>query len=88
MRDFFPQIWCNIWSSSGYLGCTEFACLVPSLISQELDGVSFMLLTCSTLTDVLTDSPSTEPTLTERDAVALCSSVARVKYSYFTAFSG
>ena len=39
-----------------------------------------MLLTCSTLTDVLR--------LGERDAAALCSHVARVKYTYFTAFSG
>ena len=48
--------------------------------AQDLDGVSFMLLTLSTLTEVLE--------LSERDAVALCTHVSRVKYTYFTAFSG
>ena len=47
---------------------------------QELDGVSFMLLTWSALTEVLQ--------LSERDALALCTHVSRVKYTYFTAFSG
>ena len=47
---------------------------------QEMDGVSFMLLTWSALTEVLQ--------LSERDAVALCTHVSRVKYTYFTAFSG
>ena len=60
---------------SMYLSLT---CINLCVSVQELDGVSFMLLTWSALTDVLH--------LRERDAVALCTHVSRVKYTYFTAF--
>ncbi|XP_043246651.1 flocculation protein FLO11-like [Amphibalanus amphitrite] len=74
-----PRLW-GATDLAQYLSTTECAHLVPSLLQQELDGVSFMLLTWSTLTEVLQ--------LSERDALALCTHVSRVKYTYFTAFSG